>query len=113
MAMPIMLMSLEPSKIKNKKWTAVFKSHTYYHKTVHFGDNRYEDYTQHKDNHRMIMYQKRHQHDLLDDPTSAGALSYYILWTRPDFRDGLINYLEHFNISISPTVQRKYNVFNI
>ena len=49
----IYLISLEPSNIKNKKWKAVFKSNEYKHKTVHFGDNRYEDYTQHKNYYRM------------------------------------------------------------
>jgi hypothetical protein len=106
----IILISLEPSNIKNKKWTAVFKSNTYYHKTVHFGDSRYKDFTQHKDKKRMELYRKRHQHDNLDDPTSSGALSYFILWSKPDFREGLINYLEQFQLGISPTVKNMFNV---
>jgi len=107
---PIYLVSLEPSTIKNKKWKAVFKSNENKHKTVHFGDSRYEDYTQHKNYYRMELYQKRHQHDRLRDPTSAGALSYFILWTRPDFRDGLINYLEHFNIKTTHSVEKEFNL---
>ena len=76
---------------------------------IHFGDSRYEDYTQHKNYYRMELYQKRHQHDRLRDPTSAGALSYFILWTRPDFRDGLINYLNHFNIKTTHSVEKEFN----
>lgn len=106
----IYLISLEPSNIKNKKWKAVFKSNDYYHKTVHFGDSRYEDYTQHKNYYRMELYHKRHRNDRIRDPTSPGALSYFILWTRPDFRDGLINYLEHFDVKTTTSVEKEFNL---
>ena len=94
----IILMSLEPSVIKNKKWTAIFKTSYHKQKTVHFGHNRYDDYTIHKDPRRAELYMLRHRNDNLDNPLSPGALSQYILWSSPDFQTGLQNYINHFNI---------------
>ena len=106
----IILMSLEPSNIKNKKWKAVFKTSYHKHKTVHFGDSRYQDYTQHKDDKRAELYRARHRNDNLDDPMSPGSLSYYILWSSPDFRQGLINYINHFNIITSQIIEKQFNL---
>jgi hypothetical protein len=40
-----------------------------------------EDYTQHHNKARRLLYLKRHAKDLsTGDPTRAGFLSYYILW---------------------------------
>ena len=105
----IMLMDLQPSNIKNKKWTASFKTSYHKNKTVHFGDNRYEDYTIHKDPKRAYLYQQRHKNDNLDDPMSPGSLSYYILWSDPDFKQGLKNYINHFNIYTSPKIDKIIN----
>ena len=106
----IILMSLEQSDRKNKKWVVVFKSNHYYHKTVHFGDSRYQDFTQHKDTKRAYLYQQRHRNDNLDLYYSPGALSYHILWSDNNIRDGLKNYIEPFNIEISPSVKKKFNL---
>jgi hypothetical protein len=78
---------IKKSDQKTKKWVATFRteSDTDGRKRigiqhVYFGDTRYEDYTQHKDKNRRALYRKRHQNDRLDDPTSPGTLSYWILW---------------------------------
>tara|TARA_R100000951_G_scaffold86155_1_gene73883 strand:+ start:1062 stop:1358 length:297 start_codon:yes stop_codon:yes gene_type:complete len=78
-------MKIEKGTAKNKKWKAVFSQYVDGKmkklKVVQFGDNRYEDYTQHKDKDRRKAYKSRHQKDLeKGDPMSAGFLSYYILW---------------------------------
>jgi hypothetical protein len=104
--MKIILISLEPSTRKNKKWRAIFKSDYFYNKTVNFGDNRYLDYTQHKDPKRAELYRARHRNDNLFDPLSSGSLSYYILWSSPDFKQGLRNYINHFNIYTSPYIDK-------
>lgn len=49
-------------------------------KKIHFGDSRYEDYTQHKDVDRRKNYRSRHASGKTAKPDSADALSYYILW---------------------------------
>jgi len=78
-------MKIEKGTAKNKKWKAVFSHYVDGKlkkiKTTQFGDNRYEDYTQHKNKDRRQAYRKRHQKDLQKgDYMSAGYLSYYILW---------------------------------
>jgi hypothetical protein len=82
--MPI-YMKIEKGTAKNKKWKAVFSHYVdgklKIIKTTQFGDNRYEDYTQHKSKDRREAYRKRHQKDLQKgDYMSAGYLSYYLLW---------------------------------
>lgn len=49
-------------------------------KKVAFGDNRYEDYTIHKDKDRRTRYWMRHINDRIDDPYSPGFWSMYALW---------------------------------
>ena len=75
-------MVIEKGSAKNKKWKAIFYDDKGKKiKTVQFGDNRYEDYTQHKDKERRSKYLIRHKKDLeKGDYMSAGYLSYYILW---------------------------------
>lgn len=75
-------MVIEKGTAKNKKWKAIFYDDKGKKiKTVQFGDNRYEDYTQHKDKERRSKYLTRHKKDLeKGDYKSAGYLSYYILW---------------------------------
>ena len=63
-----------------KKYKAVFTKTDGKTKTVHFGANGYEDYTQHHDKKRRDLYRQRHEKDLKGDPMRAGYLSYYILW---------------------------------
>lgn len=75
-------MVIEKGSAKNKKWKAIFYDDKGKKiRTVQFGDNRYEDYTQHKDKQRRKRYLERHKKDLSKgDYMSAGHLSYYILW---------------------------------
>tara|TARA_Y200000002_G_scaffold71725_1_gene56148 strand:- start:280 stop:579 length:300 start_codon:yes stop_codon:yes gene_type:complete len=75
------------STSKNKKWTAIFclckgetKCCDKERKKIHFGDSRYEDYTQHKDVDRRKNYRSRHASGKTAKPDTADALSYYILW---------------------------------
>ena len=63
-----------------KKYKTVFTKDDGKTKTIHFGANGYEDYTQHHDKKRRDLYRNRHEKDLKGDPMRAGYLSYYILW---------------------------------
>ena len=64
----------------DKKYKAVFTQPDGKTKTIHFGAKGYEDYTQHHDKQRRVLYRQRHEKDLKGDPMRAGYLSYYILW---------------------------------
>lgn len=75
-------LKIEKGTAKNKKWKAIFSDETGKKiKTSQFGDERYEDYTQHKDKKRRSKYRERHKKDLSSgDYMKPGFLSYYILW---------------------------------
>jgi len=65
---------------QNKKYYIV----TDENKEVHFGDSRYEDYTQHKDPKRKEAYLKRHaENEDWTDINTAGFWSRWYLWNKP------------------------------
>ena len=75
------LYKLYPSTLKYKKFDVYVENpKTGNIKKVSFGDNRYEDYTIHKDKERRERYRNRHRSDKIKDITSAGAWSWYVLW---------------------------------
>ena len=102
------LLKIEKSKAKNKKFTAFFEVEGK-EKRINFGDSRYRDFTLMNDKNSKFYepikekrdkvkdnYQKRHKKDLLTEAgkkgLSAGALSFYILWTKPTISGGLKMY---------------------
>lgn len=97
-----MYILLKQSKQKNKKFTAIFYDDNYKKiKTIHFGDNRYEDYTIHKNEERKKEYIKRHRkNENWNNAMSAGALSRWILWNKPSFKDSLKDYLDKFKLKL-------------
>ena len=76
------------SNRKNKKYIAMFKNGT----NIHFGDNRYEDFTIHKDTERKRLYLLRHGKEDWTNPYSAGSLSRWILWNLPSERKERFNF---------------------
>jgi hypothetical protein len=103
--MAFKLVSVEPSKRKFKKFKAFFHdAETNKHKTSHFGDNRYVDYTilsakgdptakEHRDR-----YRQRHEKDLAGEPTSPGVLSYMLLWNKPTLQASIASYKKLFHM---------------
>tara|TARA_R110002074_G_scaffold80776_1_gene181336 strand:- start:1689 stop:1979 length:291 start_codon:yes stop_codon:yes gene_type:complete len=91
---------IQKSKVKNKKYTAIFYDGDKKIKTSQFGDNRYEDYTQHKDKERRSRYRNRHKKDLnTGDYMRPGFLSYYILWgDSSSLKTNISNYKKKFNL---------------
>jgi len=89
--MPVVF--IKPSHRLNKKWVAILPVDKYPElfkvKTVHFGDNRYEDYTQHKDKKRQEAYYRRHSKDNWMDFNTPGAWSMWLLWSRPDINEAV------------------------
>ena len=66
-------------------------------KKIHFGDSKYSDFTIHKDEERRKQYIYRHRNDNLENPLSPGALSMYILWSKPSIEQGVNFYKSKFN----------------
>jgi len=64
-----------------------------------FGASGYEDFTQHKDPERARLYRMRHKKDLeTKNPTKAGFLSYYCLWSSPNFEANVRAYKNRFHL---------------
>lgn len=92
---------IEKGTAKNKKWKAIFYDDKGKKiKTSQFGDNRYEDYTQHKDKKRRSKYRERHKKDLeKGNYMSPGYLSYYILWgDSTSLNTNIKKYKKKFNL---------------
>ena len=78
--MVLKLLSIAPSTNPEKKYMAVFEKDGK-PLTTHFGAKGMSDYTQHGDPERRLAYLRRHRaNEDWSDPTSAGALSRFILW---------------------------------
>lgn len=95
------LISISRSTNKGKKFKAVFEQDSGRSKTVHFGQSQAEHYTEgHLDEQRKENYQNRHRNDRLNDPMSAGALSWYLLWHSKTYSGGLAEYKKNLNITV-------------
>jgi len=69
--------------------------------TVHFGDNRYEDYTQHEDELRKSRYISRHiKNENWRDPNTAGFWSRWLLWNKPTLEQSAKDIEKHFGIKV-------------
>ncbi len=70
-------------------------------RTTHFGDSSMSDYTTHPPTireSRKAAYLSRHKsNENWDDPTSAGALSRWILWNKPSISASIADYKKRFN----------------
>jgi hypothetical protein len=81
------------------KYTAIFSNPK---QTIHFGDINYQDYTQHKNLLRAKSYVNRHsKNEDWNNPRTAGALSYWLLWHSPSFSNNLKTFSKRFKIPIS------------
>ena len=82
-----------------KKWDAVFERNGR-EKVVPFGARGMSDFTKHKNVTRKQRYIKRHSGmgESWNKPDTAGALSRWILWNKPSFRDSLADYKKRFGL---------------
>lgn len=71
-------------------------------RTTHFGQAGARDFTSHPAavrEARKRAYDSRHRPtENWSDPTSAGALSKYILWNKPSVSASLADYKRRFNL---------------
>lgn len=91
------LIKIVKSTKHDKKLMAIFEKNGR-EKTVHFGSAGMSDYTLHRDPARKQRYLDRHRkNENWNDPTSAGALSRYILWGKPSLRASIADYKRRFH----------------
>ena len=94
------LKTVKRSHTPEKKFDAVFVHDSGREKVQPFGQKGYSDYTKHKDPTRKQRYLKRHagMGEDWSDPTTAGALSKWILWNKPTFKASLRDYRRRFKV---------------
>ena len=94
------LISIQPSTQEDKKLMATFLLDNGRTKTTHFGARGMSDFTQHKDRARRQLYLARHRPtENWDDPTTAGALSRWILWNLPTLEASIEDFKRRFRLS--------------
>ena len=88
-----------------KKLMAIFTYPDGKTKTTHFGQRGASDYTKHGEKERMERYLERHgggtttsTKEDWQDPTTAGALSRWILWNKPSLSASFNDFKKRFNL---------------
>jgi hypothetical protein len=93
------LLSVKKSTQPEKKYMAVFELANGEKKTTHFGATGYSDFRQHRSEMRKQAYLKRHRrNENWEDPTSAGSLSRYLLWSEPTLEQAISKFKQKFNL---------------
>jgi|TARA_R110000744_G_scaffold238433_1_gene355924 hypothetical protein len=91
---------ISKSDKSGKKLKAVFTRENGRTKTTHFGASGYDDYTLTKDKEQRTRYRNRHRKDNINNPESAGSLSWHVLWGESTSRQQNIkSYKRKFNLT--------------
>ena len=95
----VKLLSIKPSTKADKKYMATFETDKGRTKTTHFGASGYDDFIKTKDEKKKAAYIARHKvNENFNDPTTAGALSRFILWNKTTLSASIADYRRRFNI---------------
>ena len=98
----IEFLGLYKSDKPDKKFYAEFKTDTGRTKRTYFGSAYHGDFTKFsamEREERKRRYLSRHkEREDWNDPTSAGALSRWILWNKPSISASLKDYKKRFNL---------------
>jgi len=94
------LKSIKRSHLPAKKWDAVFERENGRIKVTPFGARGMSDYTKHRNPTRKQRYLDRHRGmgENWNDPTSAGALSRWILWNKPTMKASIADFKKRFHV---------------
>ena len=94
------LKTIRKSHNQKKKWDAVFQRKDDSTFATAFGARGMSDYTKHKDKTRRARYINRHSGmpENWKDPTTPGALSRFVLWEKPNFKEAVAAYKKRFNL---------------
>tara|TARA_R100000951_G_scaffold115716_1_gene124731 strand:+ start:4093 stop:4386 length:294 start_codon:yes stop_codon:yes gene_type:complete len=69
------------------------------HKTVHFGSKGSSTFIDHKDQKKKDAYLARHKvNENWNDPTSAGALSRWLLWNKESLSASISDFKKRFKL---------------
>ena len=95
--MSLRLKTIRRSHRAEKKYDAVFERNGR-EKVVSFGAAGMSNYTKHKNATRKNRYLKRHSGmgENWRQPDTPGALSRWILWNKPSFRESVADYKRRF-----------------
>ena len=97
------LVKIVKSPNPEKKFMAVFEKDGR-KKSTHFGAKGYQNYggtgkARHLSEERKKRYIARHsKRENWRDPTSAGALSRWVLWNKPSLRESISDYKRRFKL---------------
>ena len=100
------LMSIKKSDKPEKKMTAIFckceKKNSCKgsnHKIVQFGQKGSSTYLDHGDDDKKDAYLKRHKpNESWNEPTTAGALSRWILWNKKTLSASIADFKKRFDL---------------
>ena len=107
----VKLLKIIPSDVKGKKYSAFFLLDNGKEKKVNFGASAYRDFTlmnnkkskfyepdKEKREKVRASYRARHAKDPINNPLTAGALSYHILWDLPSFAGSIRKFKNKFKL---------------
>ena len=95
----VKLISITQSPKADKKLVAKFETDAGRTKTIHFGAKGMSDFTKNKDEARKTAYIARHSaRENFEDPTTAGALSRWILWNKTTVSASIADFKRRFNL---------------
>ena len=88
------------SRYGKKMQAQFYDTHGKLLKTIHFGALGMSDFTKNKDVYRKQLYIRRHDNgkENWDDPMTAGALSRYILWNKPNLKESILDFGYRFHL---------------
>ena len=93
------LISLKKSPRDEKKYVAVFDLGNGRTKTTHFGATGYSDFRSNRSEERRDAYIRRHSaRENFNDPTTAGSLARWLLWSEPTLELALKKFKARFNL---------------
>jgi len=93
------LLHIGPSTSPGKKMVAKFKLASGRTKTTHFGAKGMDDFTIKGDEAQKARYLARHiSRENWNDPTTAGALSRWILWNKKSKEASIADFKRRFNL---------------
>jgi hypothetical protein len=105
------LLKIIPSDVKGKKYSAFFLLDNGKEKKVNFGSSTYRDFTlmnnkkskfyeadKEKREKVRASYRARHAKDPINNPLTAGALSWWILWNKPTLAGSISHFKNKFKL---------------
>jgi len=94
-----MYFTLQDGTAKGKRYKATFYDEDGKKiKTAQFGSSSHENFTIHRDKQRRELYRKRHANDKIDEPMTAGALSWFLLWNKSSLEASIRDYAKRFKM---------------